>query len=190
MEKQKKLKKQKMKKDSEKNVENIITQNDAKKDLNQLPTENKNQEVKEEKELEENIIQNNTAIPLSAPETQFIKIKQNENLKKAGNKMKSIFESDDEEESKPKNIVDKTKDLTLKLSTFGIISNPPPTNNIQKTEDNKPKPKKAEAERLKKEEEEKRAAFRAKGVCQYCGGEFKKGFLSTKCTACGKRKDY
>ena len=55
----------------------------------------------------------------------------------------SIFESDDEEESKPENIVDKTKDLTLKLSTFGIISNPPPTNNIQKPEDNKPKPKKS-----------------------------------------------
>ena len=50
--------------------------------------------------------------------------------------------------------------------------------------------KKAEAERLKKEEEKKRAAFRAKGVCQYCGGEFKKGFLTIKCTACGKRKDY
>ena len=80
---------------------------------------------------------------IKPPETQFIKIKQNENLKKAGNKMKSIFESDDEEESKPENIVDKTKDLTLKLSTFGIISNPPPTNNIQKPEDNKPKPKKS-----------------------------------------------
>ena len=61
-------KKENIKKDSDKNVENIITQNDAKKDLNQLPTDNKNQEVKEEKELEENIIQNNTAIPLSAPE--------------------------------------------------------------------------------------------------------------------------
>ena len=79
---------------------------------------------------------------IKPPETQFIKIKQNENLKKAGIKMKSIFESDDEEESKPENIVDKTKDLTIKLSTFGIISNPPPTN-IQKTEDNKPKPKKS-----------------------------------------------
>ena len=61
-------KKENIKKDSDKNVENIITQNDAKKDLNQLPTDNKNQEVKEEKELEENIIQDNTAIPLSAPE--------------------------------------------------------------------------------------------------------------------------
>ena len=106
-------------------------------------------------EEEQNQIQNQVTQPqkeiisqpkpqmIKPPETQFIKIKQNENLKKAGNKMKSIFESDDEEESKPKNIVDKTKDLTLKLSTFGIISNPPPTNNIQKTEDNKPKPKKS-----------------------------------------------
>jgi hypothetical protein len=74
------------------------------------------------------------------PETQFIKIKENENLKKAGSKMKSIFESDDEEESKPNNIVDKTKNLTLKLSTFGIVSNPPPTN-IQKNVEIKPKPK-------------------------------------------------
>ena len=80
---------------------------------------------------------------IKPPETQFIKIKQNENFKKAGNKMKKMFESDDEEESKPENIVDKTKDLTLKLSTIGIISNPPPTNNMQKTEDNKPKPKKS-----------------------------------------------
>ena len=74
------------------------------------------------------------------PETQFIKIKENENLKKAGSKMKSIFESDDEEESKPNNIVDKTKNLTLKLSTFGIVSNPPPAN-IQKNDEIKPKPK-------------------------------------------------
>ena len=74
------------------------------------------------------------------PETQFIKIKENEKLKKAGSKMKSLFESDDEEESKPNNIVDKTKDLTIKLSTIGIVSNPPPTN-IQKNDVIKPKPK-------------------------------------------------
>ena len=47
-----------------------------------------------------------------------------------------------------------------------------------------------EQERLRKEEEKRRAERRAQGVCQYCGGTFKKGFLSTKCTACGKKKDY
>ena len=54
---------------------------------------------------------------------------------------------------------------------------------------------KIEAERLaeaqrRKEEEQKRAAYREQGLCQYCGGEFKKGFLGIKCTACGKKKDY
>ena len=47
-----------------------------------------------------------------------------------------------------------------------------------------------EQERLRKEEEKRRAERRVQGVCQYCGGTFKKGFLSTKCTACGKKKDY
>ena len=60
-------------------------------------------------------------VMIKPPEKQFIKVKENENLKKAGNKMKNIFESDDDEETKPNNIIDKTKDITLKLSTFGII---------------------------------------------------------------------
>lgn len=50
--------------------------------------------------------------------------------------------------------------------------------------------RKEEEKKQKKEEEKKRAAFRERGVCQYCGGEFKKGFLSTKCTECGAKKDY
>ena len=28
------------------------------------------------------------------------------------------------------------------------------------------------------------------GVCQYCGGDFRKGLFGTKCTRCGKKKDY
>lgn len=43
-------------------------------------------------------------------------------------------------------------------------------------------------------EEEKQARlrreYRKKGLCRYCGGEFKKGLFSTKCTRCGKKKDY
>lgn len=31
---------------------------------------------------------------------------------------------------------------------------------------------------------------RTQGLCQHCGGKFKKGFLSMKCTFCGRRKDY
>lgn len=49
---------------------------------------------------------------------------------------------------------------------------------------------KAAAEERKKAEEAKKAELRSKGVCQYCGGTFKKGIFSTKCTSCGKKKDY
>ncbi len=45
-------------------------------------------------------------------------------------------------------------------------------------------------EQRKKEEEELKAKRREQGVCQHCGGSFKKGFFSTKCTSCGKSKDY
>jgi len=56
----------------------------------------------------------------------------------------------------------------------------------------------AERARLEKEEQERkhaaeaalRAERRGKGVCQYCGGTFKKGLFSMKCTACGAKKDY
>ena len=36
---------------------------------------------------------------------------------------------------------------------------------------------------------EQKAIYRAKGLCQHCGGEFK-GFLTKKCSKCGKSKDY
>ena len=39
-------------------------------------------------------------------------------------------------------------------------------------------------------EEAKRADRRKKGVCQYCGGSFKKALFGMKCTDCKKRKDY
>ncbi len=49
----------------------------------------------------------------------------------------------------------------------------------------------AKYERERQEREERIAAERrAKGVCQYCGGEFKKVFLGYKCVACDRRKDY
>lgn len=53
--------------------------------------------------------------------------------------------------------------------------------------------RKAEEDRKaseKKAEDEKRAMeWKAQGKCRYCGGEFK-GFLSKKCSNCGKPKDY
>ena len=49
---------------------------------------------------------------------------------------------------------------------------------------------KAAAEQRGKEEEAKKAERRTQGVCQYCGGTLKKGLFSTKCTSCGKKKDY
>lgn len=58
----------------------------------------------------------------------------------------------------------------------------------------------AEAERIRKaheeerrkrvEEEARRAAFREKGVCQHCGGTFKKALFGVKCASCGTKKDY
>ena len=39
-----------------------------------------------------------------------------------------------------------------------------------------------------KREEQKR--LREKGLCQYCGGDIKKGFFGAKCVRCGKKKDY
>ena len=37
--------------------------------------------------------------------------------------------------------------------------------------------------------EERRAQYRARGVCQHCGGAFK-GLLTKKCVSCGRTKDY
>ena len=46
------------------------------------------------------------------------------------------------------------------------------------------------AEQRKREEEKVKSDRRAKGLCQHCGGTLKKGFIFTKCTSCGKSKDY
>ena len=50
--------------------------------------------------------------------TPIIEIKPNRQLENAGNKLKNMFESSDEEEMAPSNIVDKTADITLKVSLF------------------------------------------------------------------------
>ena len=33
-------------------------------------------------------------------------------------------------------------------------------------------------------------AYRDAGVCQHCGGAFKKSLFGCKCTQCGMKKDY
>lgn len=49
---------------------------------------------------------------------------------------------------------------------------------------------KYEKERIERAERQA-AEYRSRGVCQYCGGEFKKVILlGYRCVACGKRKDY
>lgn len=45
-----------------------------------------------------------------------------------------------------------------------------------------------EQERLRKEEERRRADRRQNGLCQYCGGTFKKVLFGMKCTSCGTKK--
>ncbi len=51
------------------------------------------------------------------------------------------------------------------------------------------KQREAEEAEIKRAEEEKlRAERKSQGVCQYCGGTFKKGLFSTKCTVCGRKK--
>ena len=40
------------------------------------------------------------------------------------------------------------------------------------------------------EEERRRADRRQNGLCQYCGGTFKKVLFGMKCTSCGTKKDY
>ncbi len=55
---------------------------------------------------------------------------------------------------------------------------------------------KEQEEKRRQEEEERRrleaqrAAYRAEGRCQHCGGELKRSFIFSKCLSCGKRKDY
>lgn len=51
----------------------------------------------------------------------------------------------------------------------------------------------AEAERIRKEREEearRKAERRQNGLCQHCGGTFKKVLFGMKCTSCGTKKDY
>lgn len=45
-------------------------------------------------------------------------------------------------------------------------------------------------EKRKQEEAARVLERRSQGLCQHCGGTFKKGLLGIKCTSCGKRKDY
>ena len=46
------------------------------------------------------------------------------------------------------------------------------------------------AEEAQKQKERQQKAYRDAGVCQYCGGAFKKSLFGCKCSQCGKRKDY
>ena len=51
--------------------------------------------------------------------------------------------------------------------------------------------RKVEEERLRRQEiEKKKAEYREKGLCQNCGGTFKKVLFGYKCTSCGMKKDY
>lgn len=45
-------------------------------------------------------------------------------------------------------------------------------------------------ERQKAEKKAEQERLKTKGVCQYCGGDFKKGLFGSKCARCGKKKDY
>ena len=49
--------------------------------------------------------------------------------------------------------------------------------------------KQKEAEE-KEREEKQRAEYKAQGVCQHCGGAFKKTLFGIKCVNCGTKKDY
>lgn len=49
---------------------------------------------------------------------------------------------------------------------------------------------KEEQERKRREEEKLKAERRGKGVCQHCGGTFKKVLFGMKCVSCGMKKDY
>ena len=88
-------------------------------------------------------------------ESQFIQVKENTKLIKAGNKMKDLFGSDDEdeEENKPKNIVDKTNDLTAKLNSFYGGANINKKKEETKKEESEVKPKKAFFEDIDEEKD-------------------------------------
>lgn len=46
------------------------------------------------------------------------------------------------------------------------------------------------AEEARKQREQQQKVYRDAGVCQHCGGTFKKSLFSCKCTQCGMKKDY
>lgn len=53
--------------------------------------------------------------------------------------------------------------------------------------------RKQEEDRISREEVQRknqRKKWRKNSLCQYCGGSFSKGFFTTKCTVCGRFKDY
>lgn len=49
---------------------------------------------------------------------------------------------------------------------------------------------KEERQRMHEERMKKAAEYRSQGLCQHCGGTFKKGLFGMKCTSCGQKKDY
>ena len=99
-----------------------------------------NQNIFTKPEVKKNQEENASEEKKKLTESQFIQITKNKNLDNARKKMNNyIFGSDDEDEDTPKNIVDKTKDLTNKLNNIGITSNP---QNEPKKEQTKPLTKK------------------------------------------------
>jgi hypothetical protein len=78
------------------------------------------------------------------------------------------------------------------------LINTPYIKKIEKAAEEKRKAKE-KAEKLAKEKrkaeekaEKERVIFerKSKGLCQHCGGKIKEGFFTSKCTACGREKDY
>ena len=67
----------------------------------------------------------------------------------------------------------------------GLIKKKEEENERQRQEDEK----KAEELRIMIENDVKSTEYKKQGKCEYCGGEFK-GFLTKKCTRCGKPKSY
>ena len=77
----------------------------------QIPQQNQNQQMPMEQISMIKPFQNQN-------ETKAIEIKKNRELENARNKLKNMFESDDEDEMDSITIVDKTKDITEKVNLF------------------------------------------------------------------------
>ena len=43
---------------------------------------------------------------------------------------------------------------------------------------------------IQEQEAHARQERRSRGVCQHCGGEFKKTLFAFKCCSCGRARDY